>query len=111
MPVRRIHAHPCVRDAAGKVALARGPLVYCMESADHETVLSGMVLPADAAINAVKRSVEEMVMLHAEGIAQCVSDRLYSVDSAKTKPVPIRAIPYFAWGNREPGDMQVWIRE
>ena len=78
MPVRRIHAHPRVRDAAGKVSLIRGPLVYCVEDADHEAILSGIVLPADAAINASESSAEGMVVLHAEGTAQSSSDELYS---------------------------------
>ena len=108
MPVRRIHANPRVRDAAGKVALARGPLVYCVESVDHDAALSAIVLPEVATVHA---TVEDMVVLQAEGIAQRASDRLYSVGAVRTTRVPIRAIPYFAWGNREPGDMQVWIRE
>jgi DUF1680 family protein len=111
MPVRRIHAHPRVRDAAGKVALARGPLVYCVEDADHEAILSGIVLPADAAINASESSAEGMVVLHAEGTAQSSSDELYSDRTISTTAVQIRAIPYFAWGNRTLGNMQVWIRE
>ena len=111
MPVRRIHAYPRVRDAAGKVALIRGPLVYCVEDADHEAILSGIVLPADAAINASESSVEGMVVLHAEGTAQSSSDELYSDRTISTTAVQIRAIPYFAWGNRTLGDMQVWIRE
>lgn len=108
MPVRRIHADPRIRDAAGKVALARGPLVYCIEGTDHEVVLSSIVLPEATVIQTTE---EALVVLHAEGIAQCTSDKLYSVGSARTTPVSVRAIPYFAWGNREPGDMQVWIRE
>ena len=108
MPVRRIHADPRVRDAAGKVALARGPLVYCVEGADHEAALSAIVLPEVAAIHA---TMDEIVVLHAECIAQCAANRLYSVGAVRTTPVSVRAIPYFAWGNREPGDMQVWIRE
>ena len=108
MPVRRIHANPHVRDAAGKVALARGPLVYCVESVDHDAALSAIVLPEVATVHA---TVEDMVVLQAEGIAQRASDRLYSVGAVRMTRVPIRAIPYFAWGNREPGDMQVWIRE
>ena len=108
MPVRRIHADPRVRDAAGKVALARGPLLYCMEGADHDAALSAIALSESAAVDT---TVEEMVVLQAKGIAECASDRLYSVDPVRTKPVQIRAIPYFAWGNREPGDMQVWVRE
>ena len=111
MPVRRIHAHPRVRDAAGKVTLARGPLVYCVEDADHEAILSGIVLPADAAINASESSAEGMVVLHAEGTAQSSSDELYSDRTISTTAVQIRAIPYFAWGNRTLGNMQVWIRE
>ena len=108
MPVRRIHANPRVRDAAGKVALARGPLVYCVESVDHDAALSAIVLPEVATVHA---TVEDMVVLQAKGIAQRASDRLYSVGAVRTTRVPIRAIPYFAWGNREPGAMQVWIRE
>lgn len=108
MPIRRIHAHPCVRDAAGKVALARGPLVYCVEGMDHHASLSSIVLPESAVVHT---TAEEMVALHVNGIAQYASDRLYSVDYVKAKPISIRAIPYFAWGNRAPGDMQVWIRE
>ena len=108
MPVRRIHANPRVRDAAGKVALARGPLVYCVESVDHDAALSAIVLPEVATVHA---TVEDMVVLQAEGIAQRASDRLYSVGAVRMTRIPIRAIPYFAWGNREPGDMQVWIRE
>ena len=108
MPVRRIHANPRVRDAAGKVALARGPLVYCVESVDHDAALPAIVLPESAVVHT---TVEEMVVLCAEGIAQYASDGLYSVDAAKAMPISIRAIPYFAWGNRAPGDMQVWIRE
>ena len=108
MPVRRIHANPRVRDAAGKVALARGPLVYCVEGMDHHASLSSIVLPESAVVHT---TAEEMVALHVNGIAQYASDRLYSVDYVKAMPISIRAIPYFAWGNRAPGDMQVWIRE
>ena len=111
MPVRRIHAHPRVRDAAGKVAIARGPLVYCIESTDQMAILSGIVLPEDAVIHTVESGAEAMVLLHAEGLAQEVSDELYSVNTISTTPVQIRAIPYFSWGNRVQGNMQVWIRE
>jgi len=82
--------------------------VYCVESVDHDAALSAIVLPEVATVHA---TVEDMVVLQAEGIAQRASDRLYSVGAVRTTRVPIRAIPYFAWGNRESGDMQVWIRE
>ena len=66
---------------------------------------------ADAAINASESSAEGMVVLHAEGTAQSSSDELYSDRTISTTAVQIRAIPYFAWGNRTLGNMQVWIRE
>lgn len=53
MPVRRIHAHPRLRDAAGKVALARGPFIYCVEGADHAAALSSLILPGDAQVRPV----------------------------------------------------------
>ena len=112
MPVRRLHAHPCVRDAAGKVALARGPLVYCVEGADHAEALTALILPDDAAIRpVVDGDLAGMITLQAEGLVQKASDQLYSADAPQTSPAPIRAIPYFAWGNRAPGDMLVWVRE
>ena len=53
MPVRRIHAYPRLRDAAGKVALARGPFIYCVEGADHAAALSSLILPGDAQVRPV----------------------------------------------------------
>lgn len=110
MPARRIHADPRIRDAAGKVALARGPLVYCVEGADHMDTLSALILPDKASIQIVPSTViEGMVALHAQGQTQTTCERLY--DTVRlNKPCMICCIPYFAWGNREKGDMQVWIR-
>ncbi len=107
MPVRRIHADPRVRDAAGKVALARGPLVYCMEGADHEAALSALVLRQEAAVETVERN--DVLMLQTEGVKQIIPDVLYD-SHVQYVPCAIRAIPYFAWGNRAPGEMKVWIR-
>ena len=110
MPVRRIHAHPRVRDAAGKVSLARGPLIYCMEQADHADALSALMLPESAVIDAVpSEAFDGMIELRADGMAQIPPESLYS-ERVQCKPIPLRCIPYFAWGNRAKGDMQVWMR-
>ena len=110
MPVRRLHADPRVRDTAGKVALARGPMVYCVESTDHENVLSALILPYKASIQTVSSPlIEGMVKLHAQGQTQTAFERLYHTERLN-KPCMICCIPYFAWGNREKGDMQVWLR-
>lgn len=114
MPVRRLHADPRVRDAAGKVALARGPLVYCLEGADHGVPLSALVLPKDALLKVcpiTEGSLAGMMTLQAEGLAQPGTGALYTAENLAYTPCRLTAVPYFAWGNRGAGDMRVWIRE
>ena len=113
MPVRRIHAHPYVRDAAGKVSLARGPLVYCMEETDHDDPLSVLSLPKMAEIRIVKGEgiLSDMLLLQLEGLRQDLPEKLYETTDKSYQSCTLRAVPYFAWGNREKGDMCVWIRE
>ena len=114
MPARRIHAHPRVRDAAGKVALARGPLIYCLETADQDVPLSALILPKDAEMfdhPLLESGWEGVVALRADAQAQMYVDRLYFTDQPQYTPHLLMAIPYYAWGNRGVGDMTVWIRE
>ena len=114
MPIRRIHAHPYVRDAAGKVSLARGPMVYCTEKTDHGVPLSALSLPENAEIRAVKWEegiLKDILLLQAEGLRQDLPKSLYETTDRQFQSCTIHAIPYFAWGNREQGDMCVWIRE
>ena len=103
MPVRRIHAHPRVRDAAGKVTLARGPLVYCIEG----TELSSLVLPDAAAVHVV--AYDGMIGLEIDGEAELAPSGLYTLETQYVS-CTIHALPYYAWGNREKREMQVWIR-
>ena len=113
MPARRIYAHPRVRDTAGKVALARGPLMYCVEAVDHQDVLSAMSLPKEAVINPVRASDSElkgMIILQTAALVQGVPKELYSMESHRCKACKLTAVPYFAWGNRIPGDMFVWMQ-
>ena len=111
MPVKRMHADVRVRDAAGKTAIKRGPLVYCVESADNGIDLSALILPSNASIEVKHSSAfQGMIELEVEGMAQAASEELYS-EHTSLSPCTLRLIPYFAWGNREKGNMQVWIRE
>ena len=114
MPVRRVRAHPRLRDAAGRVALARGPFIYCMEGTDHAVPLSALILPEDAPVQPVLSDLAPMgsiVTLHAEGRRQRASDALYASGAAAHEPSRLHFIPYYAWGNRDAGDMAVWVRE
>jgi hypothetical protein len=116
MPVERVQAHPRVRVNSGRVALQRGPLVYCLEEVDNGPNLNDIVLPRDAPLTAEfdEELLEGVVVLTGEARRRDVSDwenRLYQRTQSRSKAAPIKAIPYYAWANRALGEMLVWIRE
>ena len=114
MPVRRIYADPRVRDCAGRVALARGPLVYCLEDADHAVPVLSIVLPGQAEVQPCREIPglpSEWVGLRTEGLAEETDGPLYGTQPPVRTPCRVTAIPYFAWANRQAGNMTVWIRE
>ena len=118
MPVRRLASHPRVLANAGRVALQRGPLIYCVEGVDHPGVdVWDLVLPADAALVPAWEPglLGGVVALRGEAATAerpGWSGALYHL--AGDEPNPLRpaqftAIPYCVWANRAPGPMQVWI--
>ncbi|HEX6970664.1 MAG TPA: beta-L-arabinofuranosidase domain-containing protein [Limnochordia bacterium] len=115
MPVARIWAHPAVPQDAGLVALQRGPIVYCLEGVDHEVALHRIALPEDRPIRARfdPELLGGVVKLEAEALA--LDDTgwegaLYRDEPPALRPVRIQAVPYYAWDNRAPGEMRVWLR-
>jgi len=120
---KRVYAHPRVVADVGRVALQRGPLVYCVEDADLD------VCALEIALSPTSKLTEKweagllggVVTLEAEGRAPATepSDHpLYSdtnSGSAWSKPYPrpvrLKAIPYCTWDNRAPGAMAVWLPE
>ncbi|HEY1722077.1 MAG TPA: beta-L-arabinofuranosidase domain-containing protein [Magnetospirillaceae bacterium] len=115
MIVERIHAHPDIREDAGRVALKRGPLVYCAEACDNAQPVYAMTLPADASLapNFDAQLLGGVVTLRAEAMADAVgeaSGSLYRFAPPPRQKAELRAIPYYAWGHRAPGAMQVWLR-
>jgi len=114
-PVETLSAHPKVRENAGRVALRRGPLVYCLEEADHDVPVEAIALPDDADVTASfdPDLLGGVVALDAAGLASDVAawdGALYRpTDDVETEDVPVRAVPYYAWDNRDPGAMTVWI--
>lgn len=117
MDIRLVRAHPQVRANAGKVALVRGPLVYALEGIDHEGgPLAALVL--DKSIPLAARFDPELlggaVVIEGGALREQEDgweDVLYSAASKSAVPVPLRAIPYYLWGNRGEGEMTVWFRE
>jgi DUF1680 family protein len=116
MPVERVYANPKVSQAVGRVALQRGPLVYCLEEVDNAVSTRQVVLPTDAAVTASLNAAElgGLVVVHGAvdfADAQGWDGALYRTGGVTLAPIRMTAIPYYAWDNRRPGDMCVWIHE
>lgn len=118
MPVERIAPHPQIREDAGQIALQRGPLVYCLEQVDNGGQLANVVIPDQSALHAEPASqlFGGIPVIAGEAVriepAEWNND-LYQPKSQvqyKHTSFQFRAIPYFLWANREPGEMRVWIR-
>jgi len=117
LETKLIAAHPRIRADAGKAAIQRGPLVYCIEEADNGAQLASLSLAAEP--NLSERFDPDVL----GGCVIVEGDGLIRDDSAWEEGRPYRpldrrkiaarfkAIPYYLWGNREPGEMIVWLRD
>ncbi|MBP7931369.1 MAG: glycoside hydrolase family 127 protein [Chitinophagaceae bacterium] len=108
MPIRSIVSRTELSQAAGRVALQRGPLVYCVEGADNDGKAWNIIAPLGAKFLAEEFSIlgEKMVSLVADlPVVQSSADGL----SVFTEQKKVRAIPYYAWCNRGSNQMQVWL--
>ncbi len=115
MPVRLTRANPHVRQMAGRVAVERGPLVYCLEGTDHKhAVLDDIALPLRARWTVVQRPqlLGGVAVLRTRGLAaKPWRSGLYAeAQTVADQPVNITAVPYCVWDNRAPGEMRVWLR-
>ncbi|MGA8716297.1 MAG: beta-L-arabinofuranosidase domain-containing protein [Roseiarcus sp.] len=117
MPPERLYAHPRVRMDIGRVALRRGPLIYCVEEADNPgAAVQSLTLPRAASLEAEWRAdvFDGAMTLVGEGRRLEPADArgaLYPPSQPRLKADKVTAIPYHLWANREPGSMQVWIGE
>lgn len=102
MSIQRVETNPKVAGNTGKVAIERGPIVYCLESVDNSPELMKLVLP-DTAKLAASFSPETL-----SGVVTISGAAL--VDGEKTlQAKKITAIPYFVWNNRGANEMKVWL--
>ncbi|WP_260410617.1 glycoside hydrolase family 127 protein [Cohnella xylanilytica] len=117
LETKLIAAHPQIRADAGRVAIQRGPLVYCLEEADNGAPLASLAVSADA--KPAERFdadllggcvVVELDGVATDGAAWSDEDQPYAPYRPLAKPKPLKAVPYYLWGNREAGEMSVWIR-
>lgn len=108
MPVHKVIAHENVLDDRGRLALERGPLVFCAEWPDNGGSALNLIVADNAAFEAqfhpdllngvtVLRGEVEAIVRDEDGV------------SVKTIPHQLVAIPYYSWANRGMGEMAVWM--
>lgn len=116
MPVQLVRAHPNVRQMTGRVAIQRGPVVYCLESTDNPvSPLDRISLPLDMSWRVEHRPelLGGVTVLRGKALVDDATWRggLYApARPIKRNPVQIVAVPYCVWDNRAPGEMRVWFR-
>jgi len=116
MPVRLVCANPKVRQMMGRVAVQRGPVVYCLESADNPvSPLDRITLPLDMAWSAehCPELLGGVAVLRGEARVDNIawSGGLYGpARPIERQPIAVIAVPYCVWDNRAPGEMRVWFR-
>lgn len=118
MPVTMLASHPRVLASSGRAALARGPLVYCVEAADNPgfDVWDLAVRPgSDVRAELAPGLLGGVVALRGQGRVDRRGARaaaLYApaTDAIEGDEVRFTAIPYYAWAERSPGAMAVWLR-
>ncbi|WP_132957163.1 glycoside hydrolase family 127 protein [Rhizobium sp. BK251] len=111
---RAIWANPLVRQDAGRTALMRGPLVYCVETTDNGEGLNGIALASDVS----SAKLTEVPGLRGVVALDLPATRdepnwgtsLYRTSPPSRKKTTARFVPYPFWDNREPGEMLVWVR-
>lgn len=116
MPVERYYAHPNIKQNVNRVALQRGPILYCVESTDNIEKLELLALPKDIAFQATydDRLLDGVVKIEGEALViedDSWGESLYEPNKPAMKQTAFTAVPYYAWDNREPGQMRVWIPE
>lgn len=117
MQPRLMQAHPKAEQLRNQVAVMRGPVLYCLESTDlsEDIDLNNVYFPSDIELTPVDRSIQSIEIQALKGKALFRPEEPWATElyrpmtNLKMKSLPIIMIPYFAWNNRGPAAMSVWL--
>jgi DUF1680 family protein len=132
MPAVLIKANPLVEETRGQIAVRRGPVVYCLESIDLAMQSTNRSTPGaqstaptqpsifNIAIPAAKINLHPTPITIGHHHLMALDGTALLLPSSNThlyqelsqnppSPIPVRLIPYYAWANRGPSDMTVWL--
>ncbi|WP_041738100.1 glycoside hydrolase family 127 protein [Caldicellulosiruptor owensensis] len=114
---KRVKSHPRVKDNIGKVAIMKGPILFCLEEVDNGPNLHELFISKDSRleIKFEEQILNGLYVVYADGYRIDEEDfgkELYREDyEYKLLPVKLKFIPYYAWANRGKNEMRVWINE
>jgi DUF1680 family protein len=108
MTIKKINAKGEVKMDNDRIALQRGPIVYCLEGADNKQGVWNLLLPSNTNFTSTDYKVldEPVIALQAEVPSAMPNE---TNDGIKIEKRKITAIPYYCWANRGANDMQVWL--
>jgi len=110
MEVRKVVANTRVKDDIGKVALQRGPIMFCAEWADNFGKAGNIIVPPTATFSAAYHpELLDGIEVLKGNVPAVVTDE--GGLSVKTVMQPFTAIPYYSWANRGKGEMTIWFPE
>lgn len=108
MPVRIISANRRIHSDAGRIAVMRGPVVYCAEGIDNGADIKSIALPAESVFE-LAESEFLLPILKTEAYRPFESDSLYYEAVDDYEKIPLTLIPYYTFANRGESEMQVWL--
>jgi len=110
MEVRKVVANEKIKDDIGKVALQRGPLLYCAEWVDNNGKTSNIIMPATTSFTTEFKAdlLNGITVIKTATPAVNIAANGTAINTAQQ---PFTAIPYYAWANRGKGEMMVWFPE
>jgi hypothetical protein len=108
MPVRRVLANPAVKADLGRVAVERGPIVFCAEWPDNGGQVRNLVLADDAPLSSESRGELLGGVTVIDGEAAALIEPRPGRPALKAQQRTL-LIPYYAWAHRGPGEMMVWL--
>lgn len=116
MRVEKNYANPHVKHDLGRVAITRGPLVYCLEEIDNGKGLARIGIKADADFELTGDGMETgEIDIITEGAAVDDTDwngSLYRFDGPPSmKEAALKFVPYYLWNNRGVGEMIIWVKD
>jgi uncharacterized protein len=115
MPATLIESNPLVEETRNQVTVKRGPIVYCLESADlPQQSVFNIAIPSNIKLQPVSMQIDKGNVMALTGEAKLLQSNswkntLYKEINTTSQPIKIKLIPYYAWANRGQTDMTVWM--